>query len=66
MCMPKVTEAQRHEKLREQLADLKAGKEVSQRKMNVALTPTQLNEIVRLRVNPLSIFVPALGASPGA
>ena len=45
MYMPKVTETQRHEKLREQLADLKAGKEVSQRKMNVALTPTHLNEI---------------------
>ena len=45
MCMPKITKAQRYEKLREQLADLKAGKEVARRKMEVALTATQLKAI---------------------
>ena len=45
MCMPKLTDAQRYEKLREQLADLKAGKEVVRRKMEVVLSPAQLKAI---------------------
>jgi hypothetical protein len=45
MCMPKLTEAQRYEKLREQLTALKAGKEVEARKMKTILTDVQLKAI---------------------
>ena len=45
MCMPKITEAQRYEKLREQLTALKAGKEVEARKMKTILTDVQLKAI---------------------
>ena len=43
--MPKVDELQKYEKLQEQLADLKNGKEVAARKMNVVLDEKQLNAI---------------------
>lgn len=43
--MPKLTDAQRYKKSREQLADLKAGKEVVRRKMEVVLSPAQLKAI---------------------
>jgi nitrogen regulatory protein PII len=43
--MPKVDELQKYEKLQEQLADLKNGKEVAARKMNVVLDEKQLKAI---------------------
>jgi hypothetical protein len=43
--MPKVDELQKYEKLQEQLADLKEGKEVATRKMNVVLDEKQLKAI---------------------
>ena len=43
--MPKLTDAHIYEKLREQLADLKAGKEVEARKMKTILSDAQLKAI---------------------
>ena len=43
--MPKLTDALIFEKLREQLADLKAGKEVEARKMKTILSDAQLKQI---------------------
>lgn len=43
--MPKIDELQKYEKLQEQLADLKEGKEVAARKMNVVLDEKQLKAI---------------------
>lgn len=45
MCMPKVDELQKYDKLQEQLADLKEGKEVAARKMKSILSDEQLKTI---------------------